>query len=144
MRYKRGVAGHAPDSAVIGLDPRNVAVFNQFLDQARTKIVVTSSWRWNHSLSELQQLLVMAGVKGEVIGATKRRSMANRGLEIQDWLDTNEPLRSFVILDDSADMGHLAPKLVQTSMDTGLREKHVPLALKILSESFASILETKS
>ena len=130
-----------PNSSIIGFDPRNVAVLNQFLEPARVKIVVTSSWRWTHTLDELKALLKTAGVHGEVIGATKRQSMANRGLEIQGWLDANGPVEAFVILDDSSDMGHLLPKLVQTSMETGMREKHVPAALKILAEPVPVVSE---
>lgn len=133
-RYRRGTDGHVPGASLIGLDPRNVAVFNQFLEQAKAQIVVSSSWRWTHSLEELRHVLAVSGVKGQVLGMTRRRSMANRGLEIQDWIDSNGPLQTFVILDDSSVMGHLASRLVQTSMETGMREKHVPMGLKILSE----------
>lgn len=49
-------------------------------------------------------------------------------------MDQNGPVEAFVIIDDSADMDHLLPKLARTSMETGIHEKHVPLALKILAE----------
>ena len=130
-----------PGGATIGFDPRNVAVLNQFLESARVKIVVTSSWRWNHTLEELRAVLRAAGVRGEVIDATSTRSPGSRGREIQAWLDQHGPVEAFVIIDDSADMDHLLPKLARTSMETGMREKHVPLAFKILSEPIPNFPE---
>lgn len=126
-------------SGIIGFDPRNVAVLNQFLESARVKIVVTSSWRWNHTLEELRVVLRNAGVRGEVIDRTALTSLGSRGQEIQAWLDRAGPIEAFVIIDDSSDMAHLLPKLAQTSMETGMREKHVPLALKILAEPVPAI-----
>ena len=52
--------------------------------------------------------------------------------EIQSWIDDHE-VESFVILDDSSDMAHLMPKLVHTSMETGLTEDHVEQALSLLA-----------
>jgi hypothetical protein len=45
------------------------------------------------------------------------------------------PVESFVILDDDADMEHLLPRLVQTSMDDGLQDRHVEKAVEILNRS---------
>lgn len=137
-RYRRnGQSG----GAIIGFDPRNVAVLNQFLEPARVKIVVTSSWRWNHTLDELRAVLKTAGVKGEVLDKTATTSPGSRGQEIQAWITRHGPVEAFVIIDDSADMAHLLPKLVLTSMETGMREKHVPMALKILAEPVPVISE---
>jgi hypothetical protein len=55
-----------------------------------------------------------------------------RGLEIQDWLDNHPGVTDFVILDDSSDMAHLMPKLIQTDDATGLTQAHVAPALRLL------------
>ena len=121
---------------VIGLDPRNIAVFNQFLDTARVDAVITSTWRYNHTLEQLRAVLLSAGVNVRVIDQLPPYALASRGLEIQAWLDGHPQPRieTFVIIDDSADMDHLLPRLARTDFQTGMREKHVPLALKILNQ----------
>jgi hypothetical protein len=116
----------------IGLDPDNVAVFNNFQKRADTKIVVSSSWRWGRTVKELAKILKDAGVLGEVIGATPQLG-TRRGTEIQAWLDANPPVSGLVIFDDDQDMEHLEPWLVRTSPQTGIRKKHVQLAHKVLA-----------
>lgn len=123
-----------PPRSKIGFDPRNVAVFNQFLDAARVEIVVTSTWRYNNSLEELRTALLGAGVTGKLLDKLPPVALASRGKEIQAWLDSHGPVETFVIIDDSADMDHLLPRLARTDMETGMREKHVPGALKILNQ----------
>lgn len=122
--------------SIIGFDPRNVAVFNQFLDAARVDAVITSTWRYNHTLEQLRAVLLNAGVNVRVIDMLPPHSLASRGLEIQAWLDGHPQPRieTFVIIDDSADMDHLLPRLARTDFQTGMREKHVPIALRILNQ----------
>jgi hypothetical protein len=58
-----------------------------------------------------------------------------RGHEIQAWLDARarrQTIESFVILDDSADMAHLLPRLVRTPFATGLGDEHVDQAVAML------------
>lgn len=130
-RYRRD-----PEHEQVGFDPRNVAVFNQFLDAARVDAVITSTWRYTHTLEQLRAVLLNAGVNVRVIDMLPPYALASRGLEIQAWLDshTSPPVETFVIIDDVADMDHLLPRLARTDMQTGMREKHVSLALKILNQ----------
>jgi HAD domain in Swiss Army Knife RNA repair proteins len=91
------------------------------------KIVVSSSWRLHESLEGLRAILwANAGVPEErVIGATPCLQWDDpekhgRGQEIQAWLDKHPEVTKFVILDDSSDMAHLKPHLVQTNWMHGL------------------------
>lgn len=124
-----------PGGIMMGIDPANVAVFNQLLSALPLKVVVTSSWRWTHTLEELRAILSGAGIRGEVLGKTGTDYPGNRGKEIQAWIDKNGPVDSFVVLDDSEDMGMLTPRLVRTTPATGLQEKHVGAALKLFGVS---------
>jgi hypothetical protein len=56
-----------------------------------------------------------------------------RGNEIQAWLDAVPVVKTFAILDDDSDMGHLLPFLVRTSGQTGLQPEHVEQAIKLLN-----------
>jgi hypothetical protein len=48
---------------------------------------------------------------------------ADRGVEIQAWLDDHPRVQRFVILDDLAGMAHLSGHLVQTESRTGLTQE---------------------
>lgn len=115
----------------VDLDKEAVARLERLVKQTEAKIVISSTWRIVHSLSSLRDILGRHGFTGEVIDKTPKLNIA-RGLEIQQWLDKN-PVESFVILDDSSDMAHLLNKLVRTSFDDGLQDKHVEAAIELLS-----------
>lgn len=119
---------------IIGIDPRNVAPLNSIIEKSGAKLVISSSWRKQLTMEALVKLFSDNGIKGEVIGRTGCHPTGTRGFEIQEWLERHPMVESIVILDDDTDMGHLRNKLVQTSPWKGLRWKHVPRALKLLSE----------
>lgn len=122
------------------IDPSTIPHLNAIVERSGALVVISSSWRQVHKLVRITAALKHHGFTGRVIGKTGYRSDGDstnrRGLEIQDWLDSNENLydqpQSFVILDDSSDMGLLLPCLVRTSWQHGLLAEHVPLALEIL------------
>lgn len=108
-------------------------------------IVISSSWRLMHPLEELQGfLLSKAGIDpSKVLGITpdlphdpETGRSADRGLEVQAWLDENasvpegSPLlprfavQDFIIVDDDSDMAHLkTTNFLQTDHDLGLTIK---------------------
>jgi hypothetical protein len=82
------------------------------------KIVVSSTWR-KRGFRKIKKLLQCYDLGRYCIGVTPIIDDAERGQEIQKWISDfeieNEPLESFAILDDDADMCHLSYRLVQTS-----------------------------
>ena len=117
---------------------------NQLLNATGAEVVFSTSWRHALDCDELARILRIHGFTGSAIGATPDRSRLGRllaeradkrGLEIQDWLDEHPGVDSFVILDDDADMEHLASKLVQTDSATGLLDEHVQRAISLLEAS---------
>ena len=132
------------------LDERAIDRLNTIVHKTGAKVVVSSTWRKIHPLEELQAILRAVGFTGEVIdhtpgaghlaakslnGATVEGHKC-RGEEIQSWLDHHseeDPVESFVILDDDSDMAHLAPKLVQTKYASGLLDFHIPLVEAMLN-----------
>lgn len=104
------------------------------------RIVVSSSWRLMHDLSELKSILKnTCGIEEHLILGTTPRlrrpdgRSSQRGEEIQAWLDTNtkvpegSPLlplwsvQDFVIVDDDSDMAHLRDtNFLQTDYMLGL------------------------
>ena len=60
---------------------------------------------------------------------------AQRGNEIQKWLDNNKEkynIEKFIILDDDFDMAHLKDRLVQTTWEQGLTSEVTETAIQIL------------
>jgi hypothetical protein len=120
-----------PDGAAFkGLDPENVARLNAICELVpEARIVVSSTWRTVLDLAGLREALRQFGFAypervidrtpgwrtvagGGIVGA-----YAERGHEIQAWLDAQpEAPSTIAILDDAEDMVHLAPHLVRTDM----------------------------
>lgn len=104
-------------------DPEAVCALNKILAETGAKIVVSSTWRYNRSIVELDQLLVHEGMPGGlVIGATPKfldeedtiTSWRNgekitlfRGVprhkEIRAWLDQHPEVDAWVVIDDDTD-----------------------------------------
>jgi hypothetical protein len=125
------------------LDPLAVARLNTLVQRSGAKVIISSSWRLQRPLEELSRLLLKLGFVGEVAGYTPDLSSsvrvadgcAVRCLEIRAWLERSaSPVEQFVVLDD-AELDDLAPYLVKTTFDGGLRDEHVDEALYLLSTS---------
>lgn len=117
------------------LDHAAVARVDRLCKLTGAKVVVSSSWRLFSDLPQLRTILKKHGFTGEVIDETPHygKGGAERGFEIQDWLNSHGPVESFVILDDGGDMVHLCHKLVQTDWEDGLQDEHVEDALEVLN-----------
>ncbi len=114
-------------------DPEAVSNLNALLTQTGAKVVISSAWRTDPSL-RLGQLLEKAGAMCEIVGQTP--VLGPRGFEIAVWLARHpQMVDEFVILDDIRDSilcGHLAERLVSTTMDTGFDAPALARALAIL------------
>jgi len=99
-------------------------------------IVITSSWRLGMSLDQIRKIFRANFIDGaRVIGETPCLPGAPRGEEIQAWLESHAgPLQvvSYVIIDDSEDMGPLHPRLVQTSYMLGLMHDRAIEVIRLL------------
>ena len=116
-----------------------VQLLNQLVDQFPDLLfVVSSSWRKNNTLDNLQKILEFHGFRGTLLDITP--SLAERrGQEIKRWLDTKPPqfnfvVDKFVILDDDSDMEPIMEHLVKTSFwNNGLQQNHIDEIIKRLS-----------
>jgi DNA-binding CsgD family transcriptional regulator len=128
------------------LDPVAVARLDTLVRRSGARVVVSSTWRLQHSVQDLHRRLAELGFTGEVAGVTPELRAAVvrnadpcevRCMEIQAWLAASaEPVRRFVVLDDTA-LDDLAPYLVRTDFLTGLGDEHVEQALALLSSETA-------
>jgi hypothetical protein len=97
----------------------NVAMVLQQCPAVR--IVISSSWRQNRTLEELNTMLSDFGIPSEkIIGMTPRKPDNPRGERILEWLVDNKcPDNFFLILDDDEDMSYLWPHHILTDADLG-------------------------
>ena len=141
MRVKSSAEHSSGLSDEHELDPAAVTLLNEIVAATGAAIVISSSWRHDHSSDEMQHLLNLRGFVGTVIDSTpwQRSELslepwedAKRGHEIAAWLRKHPEVESFVIIDDDSDMAHLRHKLVKTTFDHGLTRSHVVDAIEML------------
>ena len=124
--------------------PPCIDALNRITEATGAKIVISSTWRLGQN-SQAAELLKSWGATAEIIGCTPDLSWKTgeepggiwvttcRGKEIAAWISGNEPVESFVILDDDDDMDSLLSALIQTPFETGLTDEHANRAISILS-----------
>lgn len=130
--------GYPEDLLVLdlrGIDPTCVGYLNQIIEASDAAVVVSSSWRFSHSVVGMQKLLEYHGFKGQLIDITPVNIKGRhklRGYEIQAWLDLHPEVDNMVILDDDTDMAHLSSHLVRTDLSIGLTEENARQAISVI------------
>lgn len=94
-----------------------VKILNEILTETDAEIVVSSDWRLYSTLSELKEFYKEQGVIKEPIAmtefTTEFANPENRQQEILNWLNkrsTEEPIESWVVLDDLNMQEHFSDK----------------------------------
>ena len=124
-----------PDDRCMGLDPALVQRLNRVVAVTGAVVVVSSSWRNSHGLAETEATLRRAGFQGTILGCTPDLGDNRlRAKEIQAFLDgRGNDVTSFVVLDDSDNMGHLMNRLILTHPMNGMSEKDAAMAIAMLT-----------
>ena len=119
-------------------DPHAVENLRQILDEMDAQIVISSSWRYAHSLGSLRMMWEVRGLPGEICdtlacGAT----YISRGEEIECWLERNNR-PDYVIIDDLDDFFPAQRDYyVETNPIVGITEADAQKAVEILRKSRA-------
>lgn len=115
-------------------DPRTIKQLDEIIKMTGAKIVITSSWRFIHSLNILHQMWEDRGLPGDVYSIlTTESSSKSRGEEIIDWLQKND--NRFVIIDDENDFNLIQQEsLIITNNVRGLTRKDAQKAIEILNK----------
>ena len=116
---------------------KKVKLINNICDKTGAKVVISSSWRINMTVEELQELFVFFHGKFEVIGKTPMHGvLGNRGIEINEFLDTygKENVEGYVIIDDDTDIqSNQLSNFVNTCYRKGITKKDCKKSIKILN-----------
>jgi len=106
--------------------------FKLIMDTAAdTFVVITSSWRFHHTLSEMKEFFHQAGISpGRILDITpdlrrdegQIRHDPGRNEEIRAWLDQHPEVEKFAIIDDVdfEQMEGLEEHFFQTQFEEGL------------------------
>jgi hypothetical protein len=125
-RYWSEVTGEPIPQSVFDrlFSSHSIAILNEIIYITGAKVVITSTWRVQHSLEDLRNIFKIRGFRGEIIDKTN--IIGNRGEEIQEWLDTH-PVNKYVVIDDSVKdiLIHINPKrVVKIESNIGLNDSH--------------------
>lgn len=114
------------------LDPACIQVLNEIVARGGADVVVSSTWRYGKTVTELQETLEAQGFTGCVLDKTPTGAPgADRGEEIAAWL-AEHAVGGYVIIDDHVDMGALRTRLVHTHSAHGLQPADAPRAIAML------------
>jgi hypothetical protein len=113
------------------LDGQNIDCLNAIIEHTQGKIVISSSWRLQYTLEELQTILEKYGFNycNSIIGYTPLDKF--REIEIEKWLKEYGNTK-FLIIDDSNNFSKYQNHLIQTSFSKGLQNKHINQIIKRL------------
>jgi hypothetical protein len=135
-----------PDGTVRYLEDHLVQRLNYLIETTGSYLVISSSWRLD--MEDLLYQLKQSNFKhpDKIIGATDYNEKY-RGEQIQDYLDSNPDIESYVVLEDEpCDVcGHkcdIVPedKVVQVNMKNGLTHEDIEKAKSILMQCEVKIL----
>ena len=114
------------------LDPACIQVLNEVVARGQADVIVSSTWRYGKTVTELQEMLQAQGFTGRVVDTTPTGTPgADRGEEIAAWL-AEHAVGGYVIIDDHVDMGDLRSHLVQTQPAHGLQPADAPRVIAML------------
>src|SRR6056297_3273627 len=134
-RRQKKETGHMSSNNWCPIACRHIALL---CEQFNARIVISSTWRYNHSGEELRGLLAENDIDSKyMVGITpsliyeEELSSVSRGDEIAKWMDEyNESLDSYVIIDDLPEDRFLEeqrPKLVRVHQDRGFADKEAAI-----------------
>jgi hypothetical protein len=119
-------------SSAQGIEPDKVALLNELVRRSGASVVLSSSWRLERPLEQVQAALVAAGFEGVLVDATPSVRSSHRGEEVSLWLeDHGVPPSRCVILDDGNNLAPHAERQVRTDGRHGLEPGHVEQALAL-------------
>ena len=81
---------------------KSIDLYNRVCKEFDLKPVITSTWKVNHTIDELQKIFDEQGIEVKIYDYTPNIDQADRGVEIKEWLSNNKCDR-YVVLDDRID-----------------------------------------
>ena len=133
FEIQRDVKGGPYTPYYSDIDPKCITLLNEILTKRpNLKIVISSSWRADLSLTEFKKMFSHFGVDQEKIIDTTSSDM-EKSKSIEKWVKDYSPLASIILDDDFLfEKDHpLYPNFYRVST-TGLTKKDLPEILKLI------------
>lgn len=133
---EHSIAAHANKSSTRThrVDPVRVGLLRWLVEQTGAKIVISSTWRYGHSLQWFEGYFEKLEWSAPIIGLTPKLDL-RRGEEVDAWLrDDNEKVGeeiTYVIFDDGSDFHDWQP-LIKCDSVMGLTLKNILDAIDVL------------
>jgi hypothetical protein len=77
-----------------------IILYNKICKEFDLRVVITSTWRTNHTIEQLQKIFTEQGIEIPIYDYTPHLDQEDRGLEIRQWLMENVDCIDWVIIDD--------------------------------------------
>lgn len=112
----------------------SIDLYNKLVDEFNLEAVISSTWRLNHTQSQLQKIFDEKGLQVKIHDFTPVFPDEGRGAEIEHWLFNNS-VGKFVILDDSVRdiIAWGLPNVVRCRGWIGFTQEEYEVAKKLLS-----------
>ncbi|MCK5020109.1 MAG: hypothetical protein KAS32_23850 [Candidatus Peribacteraceae bacterium] len=123
----------------IHIHPDKIKHVTRIVKETDAKIVISSTWRFNHGVKEFNEWFYRLGLRGynTIIGMTPDLP-GIRGAEIETWIKNNDPrheIESYVIIDDDSDfLDYQLPYHVKTQTHYGITIMEADKAIDILGK----------
>lgn len=132
-----GVLNHGKQIEKVEDD--KIHLLNQIVTATNSEIVLSSDWRYGLNTDDRDMILLerkLRSVGIDIMSSTPITKHGYRGAEIYQWINEwqGETIDKFIILDDRDDMKPYMNRLIQTSFNLGLQEKHVKKAIQLLNK----------
>ena len=123
-----------------GIDPEAVKHLQRIIDETDCSLILSSTWRLIHSLSDMRGKLIAKGarspcpLRGKTTDLSSRGGTIerhSRGLEVNAWIQSAGFKGRFVCVDDDGDFLP-GQNLVQTTFETGLTAAHAERCITLL------------
>ena len=111
----------------------SIEIYNRICEEFDLKPVITSTWRTNHTIKELQRVFDYWGIDTPIYDYTPILYSEPRGIEIDTWLREN-PCDKWVVIDDNVSgITPFVSNVVKCRGWLGLKEDEYVEIKKILS-----------
>ena len=112
----------------------SIEIYNRICEEFDLKPVITSTWRTNHTIKELQRVFDYWGIDTPIYDYTPILYSEPRGIEIDTWLREN-PCDKWVVIDDNVSgITPFVTNVVKCRSWLGLTEDEYIEIKRILSE----------
>lgn len=110
-----------------------IDIYNRICHDFNLKPVISSTWRTNHTIKELQRIFDYWGIEAPIYDYTPILYTEPRGVEIDTWLRENWCSKWVVIDDNISGITPFVTNVVKCKGSVGLTEEEYNIISKIMA-----------